>query len=633
MFSFLPSRKPSLAHSAPVATYDAQKQSTQVTVEETSDPINYRSNHIKHWSLELLSAASSLACLAGLVIFLCKVDGKPYSSWHIAGVAITPNTLLSLLATICKASFLLCVAESISQLKWLHVQRRTRPLADLQRFDAASRGQLGALSLLWKINYRAALACLGAVVVVLAIATDPLTNQILTVRTSLTPVNNVTASIGTSSTYGLRAMNSTDPISQPLNNAMVRGLYGASVQANYSCPSGECAWPKFESLGICSTCLDMSKETEIECGACMPNSKTPGTSTIYSNVTCAYTTPGGVNDSVVLQSYDNRTVVPNILMDSMVLDSGLLWTNTTNSSETMALSMDDAGGIATWSTLRFDQAYAFEDDTFEDYACARVNGDKLPGVRPVASRCTLGWCINTFASTHFSGGILSDEATSQRPLKIAYEHCFVPPESQQPGGLFLCPVYPADEGEPPAALLHDPWTAPPPGSNVFWINDVITQDIQTYMVSTFSYGIGTPGTDTALIDVPALQQTFYTANGGNISITLANIARSMTNQIRQGPETSNVAGQLSYPVTYIRVRWVWLAYLAALCLMSVVFLWLTIVASSRHRTPVWKSSVLAYFLHGASVNDGCGLDMAEAAKGMWVCMDEAGRLVVSTKPR
>ena len=88
------------------------------------------------------------------------------------------------------------VAQGISQLKWTYFQQRPHRLAELQVFDDASRGPLGSLQLLWKIRWKAVVASLGALVCVLALATEPFTQQILSYPTLMTAMANVSAEIG-----------------------------------------------------------------------------------------------------------------------------------------------------------------------------------------------------------------------------------------------------------------------------------------------------------------------------------------------------------------------------------------------------------------------------------------------------
>lgn len=66
------------------------------------------------WWWELGSVLLSCACFIAIVITLCVVQGDSLSSWHSV---VSPNALISTLATISKASLLLAVAACISQLK------------------------------------------------------------------------------------------------------------------------------------------------------------------------------------------------------------------------------------------------------------------------------------------------------------------------------------------------------------------------------------------------------------------------------------------------------------------------------------------------------------------------------------
>ncbi|KAK1034781.1 hypothetical protein LTS16_015117 [Friedmanniomyces endolithicus] len=533
------------------------------------------------WLLEILAATISLASVAGLVIFLRAIDNKPYSSWHVVSVEITPNTLLSLLST---------------PLKWNYFHKRERRLLDLQHFDAASRGQLGALRLMWSINYRALLANLGAIVVVLAIATDPLTNQIITVRTRPTTTTNATASIGAAYAYGLQAKNSLTSISAPLSDAMLRGIYAPALQVAYSCPSGSCAWPAFDSLGFCSTCQEVSDQVTVQCGNCEPNKPQPGSSDIYSSAMCNYTTPGGINASVQLQSTDGVTLTTDTFLETMISDLGSM---AGNGSNRLNIAMDEGGDIVELTALRFEQQYSMVGQQFKDYVCGLGNSTSRPMIRPKAFSCTLGWCINSFAATRFEDGGLVDAATSVHPLKIASENCYMPADIQGPGNKLLCPTYRADEPMPPTPALASSAGLPSPqGGGVYWINDIVTTNVQEYIDDTFDFSIGgnrpanNGNNGVNLVTSPALQQTFYTANGGNVSQTLNDIARSMTNEVRHGAESVAISGSVAYEVAFVQVRWAWIAYLAALCGTAVLFLLGAIVTTWRQEAPVWKSSIL-----------------------------------------
>jgi len=69
-----------------------------------------------------------------------------------------------------------------------------------------------------------------------------------------------------------------------------------------------------------------------------------------------------------------------------------------------------------------------------------------------------------------------------------------------------------------------------------------------------------------------LPQLMHSANDGNITLTMENIARSLTNQIRSGPQTMDHLGTVYRTEVYMKVQWQWLAYPATLlflvCMMS-----------------------------------------------------------------
>ncbi|KAF2194508.1 hypothetical protein K469DRAFT_546627, partial [Zopfia rhizophila CBS 207.26] len=98
---------------------------------------------------ELGSVLLSLSCLVAIAITLLVIQGRPLSSWQFS---VAPNALISSLATISKVSLLLSVAACISQLKWLYFKHGKHPSHHLQLLDDASRGPLGALELLMRLN-------------------------------------------------------------------------------------------------------------------------------------------------------------------------------------------------------------------------------------------------------------------------------------------------------------------------------------------------------------------------------------------------------------------------------------------------------------------------------------------------
>lgn len=100
-----------------------------------------------NWTLEILSAVTSVAFLAAIIIVLWYFNGRPMPDWPYG---ITLNALVSVFSTIMKASMAFVVAECLAQLKWSWF-RGGNKLSDLALLDAASRGPMGALFTLFQI--------------------------------------------------------------------------------------------------------------------------------------------------------------------------------------------------------------------------------------------------------------------------------------------------------------------------------------------------------------------------------------------------------------------------------------------------------------------------------------------------
>jgi Protein of unknown function (DUF3176) len=107
---------------------------------------------------------------------------------------ISLNAIISVFATISKSALLVPVTACVSQLKWRHFEYNARALKEMDVFDRSSRGPLGALELLMSVNWRAPVASIGAGIILLALAIDPFTQQILEF-----PVRTVPVSVGNGS--------------------------------------------------------------------------------------------------------------------------------------------------------------------------------------------------------------------------------------------------------------------------------------------------------------------------------------------------------------------------------------------------------------------------------------------------
>ena len=119
-------------------------------------PIVRGKQHIKVWTRiadsfsdwwigELLAILVSIVTFVAIVIILRQYDSCPLPKLPHN---VSLNFIVSALATVSKSSLLLAVASAIGQFKWIWISAKYHPLRDLQIFDEASRGSLGAFKLL-----------------------------------------------------------------------------------------------------------------------------------------------------------------------------------------------------------------------------------------------------------------------------------------------------------------------------------------------------------------------------------------------------------------------------------------------------------------------------------------------------
>jgi hypothetical protein len=154
-------------------------------------------------------------------------------------------------------------------------------------------------------------------------------------------------------------------------------------------------------------------------------------------------------------------------------------------------------------------------------------------------------------------------------------------------------------------------------SKAFWVNHQDNKNIVDALGAMFTTTFESrsrPGDDPA--------RAMFRAE--SFPATMDRVALSMTNSIRTGPNQTEVLGSVLVAEQHIQVRWPWMILPAALVLLSVIFLIVSMVMSTR-RCAGWKSSALPSFYHGFS-----DLDTSESQPGD---IDEMERSARSTYAR
>ncbi|KAJ5488741.1 hypothetical protein N7539_003631 [Penicillium diatomitis] len=213
------------------------------------------------WILEIVACLVSIALLAAIIGFLSHYDGQSLPEWPYA---ITLNALVSVLSTAMKAAIAFIATQCLAQLKWLWFRQKNR-LSDLTLLDDASRGPVGAFKVLYSFLPRH-LVTFGCVILVLAVATDPFVQQVISIQMrsadSPSPSSIRVCNNSLYGDYGLGAGPGMNKLPLTSMGAVYSGIFKTENSGNksslVSCTTGNCTFPIYQTLGVCSQCANIT---------------------------------------------------------------------------------------------------------------------------------------------------------------------------------------------------------------------------------------------------------------------------------------------------------------------------------------------------------------------------------------
>ena len=196
----------------------------------------------------------------------------------------------------------------------------------------------------------------------------------------------------------------------------------------------------------------------------------------------------------------------------------------------------------------------------------------------VAWECALAYCVNTYSAS-VTDGQLHQKITQSWQNNSA--------SLSQGSDL----IY-----HPPESVIDIT-----PNASTFRVDSLAAMAMNTFMSETFSGSgrINKSGSGSKFSSdvIHALYDT------RNYSKRIGNLAMSMTNNIRQQNDSGSnpLSGTALETETYVKVRWAWFSYPAALIVLSLVYLLGTIIETTHRDILIWKSSNLAMLFHGRSL--------------------------------
>ncbi|RBQ80910.1 hypothetical protein FVER14953_10598 [Fusarium verticillioides] len=249
---------------------------------------------------------------------------------------------------------------------------------------------------------------------------------------------------------------------------------------------------------------------------------------------CNFTTPGNITLTTQHVRTDHQTTF-RINATRTHLDN----------PRNITTSLDDIVRIAVWRS-GYDK----------DYKATDIN----------ITECTVGFTAYEYARAEANGSTFSFEKISEIDIRRANWSWYGPLER--------------------AYLLSNKTSKLPP----FRISIIDIRALEAFFESTTFQSEFVSGS--AKNNNPGLSA----ALNGDTNLTRAfdNMARSMTDYLRSGPNEKLAKGVRRESQIFVFIRWYWLIGPAVLELAALIFAVFTIVGTARkHEVPLWKSSALA----------------------------------------
>jgi hypothetical protein len=565
---------------------------------------NASENVFKRWLFEMMSWFVSASCMVAIICIYLHIKGRTLSQ---GGSYLTWTNVLGKISS---AALIVPTSEALGQLKW-HWFHKSQAMWDFEIFDKASRGPLGALMLLFRTKGRS-LAALGALLIVLLLAIDTFFQQVVSfpdqwmVRPNTGWIPRVLQyqPLYAPEFFQGFETNFVDPAYRDLIGRYFAGNgthptpFGNTTSPDIplSCPTSVCNWPSYDTLGVCSECVQV---TDLLQYACL-ETKVDWTATHAGpldedkfpvSTVCGYFLNSTSSEPILMSGYvvggeDRQTMNESLLVRVMPLTE-------------MLTKAPLFGGSINFKHLRNPIL-----DTLIVSATGGSDGI-YRNETPIAHECVLAWCVKTVVSAYAWGQY--SESISAIYLNTTDEQRAWPWQSY--------PVEMDSENGTMTIFDENVTIAPPPATytastsnhETFGLSNTTASNIMVGFDDFFpSYYTSIEGQKPALryknyLDGPSLRKLEFNPLlfPNNVTHHMERLATAMTNVMRSSISVEMISGDALSPESIISIQWEWLSFPFLLLLLSSVFLISTMIKTSRDtETGIWKTSVMPTLIYG-----------------------------------
>jgi hypothetical protein len=612
-----PPKPPSIEISAPIEEGIDGSGNIAQRIEQTLWRYTRSGNILKRWLLEILSWSFSAACMATIIGLLIYLKDEPLSKWPLAEkTGLTLNALISVLSKMAGAALILPVAEALGQLKWSWFLDHSKQMWDWEIFDNASRGPWGAALLLIRTKCRS-LAAVGAIVTLLSLALDPFFQQVVDFpdRWALQHTDSAIPRVHTYTPFykpeffqGYET-NIADPDFRPVvrqffvdnGTQPVEFGNGTRPEIPLSCPTSNCTWPEYETLGVCSQCVEASNLLEFAC--------------LYTKIDWSANSTGPISDDTmpngtVCGYYLNATSEAPVLMSGYVLEGTEEEPAKGEALLVRALPLTEfltkvplyGAGSVNFKHIR--------NPILDALIVSAADGvDSVFGhAKPVAHECVLTWCVQTIKSS-YDWGRYTENITSVNINTTAGPFPWESVEVQLESESAQLTLYMQDIAITPSASNgSDPVVS---NETYGMSNTTASNVIMTFDDYFPSYYTAMAPTEHPMLryknflDGPSTRELPFNPllAPNNLTNHMERLASAMTNIVRSSRDSRVMLDGKAYSrENYVDVRWVWLTLPVGLLFTALIFLAATVLQSAIEvdRVGVYKTSAIATLLYGLS---------------------------------
>ena len=550
---------------------DREDSISRLKQDASSPPRSPQAKRLHMWWLEIASAVVVVLALSAIISTAVVYDNAPNPNWP-QGLSI--NSVFATYVVVLKAAFLTILATGLNHRRW-NWFRKARPLGNLSTFGDASSGPLSSLWLLGTLYGRDILSCLGAFVIIAAIALEPMTQELIRYNNCFrTQDSRVAATIARTQSFSIDQRISEANISQGLAKAVNSGLYGTIVPTGFDCPTGNCEFPEmFYSLGYAHDCEDISNAL-----LCTSPAEGPTTFSLASGLSASLSFPGSDGDyrfDLLVVGFDRKTAAVQIIAGQV--PEQLV---TPNCNTPRNINLTGIGYGAVTCTLK--------------PVVIAVNASIAAG--QLHERTTVA--TDVFGSDHFGGNCSARSTTRISCLNegeiqsltnmgyhISSDQQWLPTNQSS-----LCDTL--SLGSMGITGTIEPLPVAPECLYEYY------KDLHDFFESYFTGSISVVGysdTGRQTGDWSSLASIFQDQDLNAIDGIFATIAASMTAYVRgHGDELTppSAKGNVVQSLTCIHVRWGFLAYPASLAALTIAFLVTLVVQESFESSPIGISHAL-----------------------------------------